>query len=172
MDGEIDEIQFVDLAFELTGEFFLDSFVAGMAAGGVDGEPNAEEAGYVWWEIDHAQEHLRSFAADITAGRYDGKRKVALQRADLYGGQIEYVWWQGLGFAAGDQIYQWSLGGTIKHCKDCLAYHGQRHRMSEWRGVGALPNSYSLACHGFECECELNPARGQPAGNLLPPGAN
>lgn len=172
MDGEIDEIAFVDLAFELTGEFYLDSFIAGMVAGGVDGEPNAEEAGYVWWEIDFVHDRLRAFADDLAAGLYDGKVSSALRRADLYGAHIEYVWWQGLGFAAGDQIYEWSIGSTREHCADCLAYHGQRHRMSEWRAVGALPQSYGLECHGFECKCELNPARGQPVGNLLPPGAN
>jgi hypothetical protein len=172
INGDLDRPDFVDQAFELTAEFFLDAFVAGMFAGGVEGEPNSEEAGYVWWEISLAQERLRSFADDIEDGRYAGKLDQAVRRATLYGAQAEYIWWQGLASAAGDQMWQWSLGSTKEHCTDCLAYHGQRHRLSEWQAAGALPQTFSLECKGYECKCELRQAKGGPVGQLQPPGAN
>lgn len=153
----------------------VDAFEDGMLEGaGVDGEieMTEEEAGFVLSHASLLQERLRLFGQDILEGRYDGRLRQALGRADLYSGSVEWIWWQGLGYGAADRMYQWWLGGTKEHCRDCLSYHGQRHRMSEWRAVGALPNSWDLECKGVHCECELRPARGAELGTLQPPGAN
>jgi hypothetical protein len=173
--GSITLEEFVDRSFELTGDFMVDAFEAGMLDGAGAEEEIAmtdEEAGFVFSQAALIQQRLLEFGQTIIDGQYDGKLRQALARADLYSGPIEWMWWQGLAYGAADQMHGWILGGTKEHCRDCLAYHGQRHRMSDWRAVGAIPNSWNLECKGIHCECELRPSRGAEVGQLQPPGAN
>lgn len=70
--------------------------------------------------------------------------------------------------SCGDQKYKWRIGQTEKHCVDCLAYNGRVYRASTWAVVGARPQSSNLACHGFHCDCHLDPTN-EPAWKGRPP---
>ncbi len=52
-------------------------------------------------------------------------------------------------------IYEWQLGATEQHCKDCQRLNGQVHRLSNWSKRGWLPQANKLACGGFNCDCRL-----------------
>ena len=54
-----------------------------------------------------------------------------------------------------DRWYQWKLGATERHCKDCAHLNGQIHRASEWRASGIAPQSPDLECGGWNCDCSL-----------------
>lgn len=54
-----------------------------------------------------------------------------------------------------DQWYQWRLGATERHCRDCAHLNGQIHRASEWRAAGIMPQSPDLECGGWNCDCSL-----------------
>ncbi len=56
-----------------------------------------------------------------------------------------------------DSWYQWQLGATEKHCRDCARLNGQIHRASEWRSAGIRPQSPDLECGGWNCDCRLVP---------------
>ena len=70
-----------------------------------------------------------------------------------------------LGQASGawNAPYVWTLGATKEHCEDCARYAGQVHRMRDWRKKKAIPGSDTLACHGYNCACQLVPAPGKRA---------
>ncbi len=57
----------------------------------------------------------------------------------------------------------WSLGGTEKHCKDCLKLDGQRHRASWYSSRGYYPRKPGSAteCGGFHCDCSLSTDNGE-----------
>lgn len=51
--------------------------------------------------------------------------------------------------------YEWILGRTEEHCRDCLRLNGQVHRLWAWHRREILPQSDKLACNGFNCDCRL-----------------
>lgn len=59
--------------------------------------------------------------------------------------------------ACSNQRLKWVLGHTVEHCEDCATYNGQVHRASVWRKYGAIPQSRSLECGGWRCQCRLVP---------------
>jgi len=173
--GEIDEREFGDAAYEATVEAYWDAFGQGRQAGGVDDDADVtnEEGGIVYQQMVWANASFSKIALLIlTADGDEARLQEALGRVGAVSAAIDELWYEGLASAASDRMYQWILGGTKEHCTDCLAYNGQRHRLSEWRAAGAIPNSYALECHGFHCECELRPTRGNPVGTLVSPGMN
>lgn len=61
-----------------------------------------------------------------------------------------------------DPLFVWRLGRTERHCRDCLAANGTVHTAAEWANLaaaGIAPQSSSLECGGWNCDCSLEPAR-------------
>ena len=173
--GELDQVEFSEAAYEASVDAYWDAFGEGRQAGGVDDEVEVghQEGGIVFQQLVWANTSVSKIVVLLMAADGDEDRlKEALGRVDFMASAIDELWYEGLASAAGDRMYQWILGGTKEHCTDCLAYNGQRHRLSEWQAAGAIPNSYALECHGFHCQCELRPTRGGPVGVLNPPGMN
>jgi hypothetical protein len=58
---------------------------------------------------------------------------------------------------AGNMMLTWQLGGTEKHCKDCLRLNGQRHRASWYISRGYTPRKGGSMtdCGGWNCDCQL-----------------
>ncbi len=58
--------------------------------------------------------------------------------------------------------YIWELGRTEKHCRDCLWAAGQVLTASQWdrlAAAGIAPQSSSLECQGYHCDCRLRRVR-------------
>lgn len=51
--------------------------------------------------------------------------------------------------------YEWVLGATEQHCKDCSRLNGQIHRLKSYFAKNLYPKSSALACRGFRCDCRL-----------------
>ena len=49
----------------------------------------------------------------------------------------------------------WLRGGTKKPCVTCLTLNGVVALASDWDSYNHKPQSFSLACHGFNCRCGL-----------------
>jgi hypothetical protein len=64
---------------------------------------------------------------------------------------------------AGNQLLEWRLGRTERHCKDCAKLDGQRHRASWFRSRGYYPKMPGSAteCGGWNCDCSLVTKDGQ-----------
>lgn len=86
-----------------------------------------------------------------------GKLQTCLDRAQLWLNVYNQVRSRALVIAAADRKFKWRLGATEQHCADCLAYNGRVYRASLWREVGALPQSRTLECGGWRCDCRLEP---------------
>lgn len=74
------------------------------------------------------------------------------------------LWWNksmmpfyNAGLIAADKngSYQFRLGSTEQHCNDCLRLNGQVHRIRDWVKSGWMPQSSSLECGGWRCDCRL-----------------
>lgn len=68
---------------------------------------------------------------------------------------LESIYQKGLVSADKNGMYQWVLGRTEEHCRDCLTLNGQIHRLRHYVKSGWLPKSSDLKCKGFMCDCKL-----------------
>jgi hypothetical protein len=96
-----------------------------------------------------------------------GKLEPLFARAELWVSGYNRVRVLGSTYASNDQKHVWVHGMTKEPCKDCTGYTDKVHRMSVWRKYGALPRAWELECHGFHCECHLDPTD-LPASSGVP----
>lgn len=79
-------------------------------------------------------------------------------RVTLWGTGLAAVYYLGFLRAADDeQLLTWLTGATDS-CSDCAGQDGQSRTRREWRqlaNAGIYPRSRSLACNGYNCQCDL-----------------
>ena len=86
-----------------------------------------------------------------------GKLESTLPRMNQWINRWQDFYSRGRTMANLDQKYIWVRGQTLHPCVDCLRLNGKVKRASQWLASGWQPQSYSLSCHGFECQCRLEP---------------
>ena len=69
--------------------------------------------------------------------------------------------------AGGDKKLKWVLGPT-EHCSSCSKLAGKVKRGSVWIASGIQPQSRSLACGGYNCQCSLQPTTDRASAGRLP----
>jgi hypothetical protein len=69
--------------------------------------------------------------------------------------------------AGADRKLKWVLGPT-EHCSSCLKLAGKVKRGSVWIASGIQPQSRSLECGGFNCQCSLQPTTDRASAGRLP----
>lgn len=57
--------------------------------------------------------------------------------------------------AGADRKMRWRVGPT-EHCQDCAGYDGRVYRASVWAKYNAIPQSRSLECGGWKCQCRFD----------------
>lgn len=88
-----------------------------------------------------------------------GKLTPLFTRIEIWIGRWEGVRSKALTMACADRKLKWVVGPT-EHCRSCLALNGKVKRASWWNENGMLPRVHDapyLACHGFRCQCTLEP---------------
>jgi len=139
---------------------------AGIKPDELSDEERFERERFYW---DH---YIRvpNFARDIEAGSKanGGKLETQLARVELWVNQYNGVVVKAQMMANADQKLEWVLGPTEEHCRDCATYAGRVYRASTWMRYGIQPQSPQLACHGFRCQCRLEPTDA-PANKGRPP---
>lgn len=139
-------------------EAYEQAFVLGKRAAGNLMSPTAEDAAAVKRVLRDEYKYLRRFAADM---RSDSGVMSYDRRMDYYAAAVRELFW--LGWVRADNSpsreITWVVGPT-EHCIDCLT-HSQESpmRMREFAerclSRGHLPQSGSLACLGYNCQCAL-----------------
>jgi hypothetical protein len=140
------------------------------ASGKDEDELSAEERALIDDNVRIGQEAAGNLADDIVAGRYTAteekpKPPSLLERAALWAAAIIGIQAIGQMYQTNDPFLVWRVGPT-EHCADCLRLNGQIHRGSEWLASGWSPQSPSLQCHGYHCQCRLEPADGPSRGGF------
>lgn len=105
----------------------------------------AEEVGY-----------LRDFALDIVAARANENLTGITARVEMWANRYLDVVNRSEIFCKPNDLFQWRLGATEKHCTDCAGYAGRIMTGREW-AKEKRPQGRDLACHGYNCDCELVP---------------
>jgi len=114
---------------------------------------------------DAEREDLRAQLAEKMRW-FVAKNDQFIKRMDLWVNKgLNRIFELGKLAAKANQMMEWHLGATEKHCRTCLSANGQRHRAKDWRRAGILPQGDNLECGGWLCDCQLlvtsEPARGR-----------
>ena len=154
---------------------FTQAWLEGAKAYGISEEElTAEERTRLETEIAHETSYIGKFIDAIEAGSKanGGKLTPLLQRTELWVKGYERIRQLAKVYAAKDEKQEWIYGDTV-HCEDCLRYNGRLYRASIWKKYNIQPKMYSLACHGFHCQCKLEPTdkKATPGRPPLPSGA-
>jgi hypothetical protein len=77
-------------------------------------------------------------------------------RLNMWANQYNHMKNWAMSADASNPRLKWIYGPT-EHCPDCLNLNGRVYRAKTWRKWGVAPQSPGLACHGFHCQCRLDP---------------
>jgi hypothetical protein len=111
---------------------------------------------------DSEFQHVQGFMDAIEQAAKDKQPiQPLLDRADLWSGEYQTTVTRAqVVTAPKDLNFVWHFGNTIEHCDTCAALNGIVAPAAEWAKLhdrGIYPQSDKLACHGFKCECGLDP---------------
>lgn len=128
-------------------------------------------------ELRQNQQSINNLTDDIFSGRYSARKEAEPERPAQTGQEGRQklfnrivLWSFALSgvYAIGQRKalpvngveieYRWELGYTDENCRDCLWANGQVLTASQWdnlAAVGIAPQSPSLECGGYHCDCRL-----------------
>ncbi len=130
----------------------------GMRLAGMEPEAMTdEERARLALEINRDTRYIGGFGDAIERGSKanGGKLEPLLRRADLWAAGYNRIKELAMTYAANDPKYEWVMGPTREHCKDCLRLEGRVYRASRWKAADIAPRSHRLSCRGYHCLCEL-----------------
>jgi len=170
-NDSIDFFNFVDTVIGNVYRGYEQAWREGASSCGIGPEDrSSQEAQVLTREISIALERVLPFG-DFVANhkKVDGfKLSVSLNRAELWSNRYLAIVNLARSTSCSDRKFEWQLGRTMEHCNDCATYAGRVHRGSVWASVGAIPQSRSLACHGYNCGCRLVPTDGRASPGRPP----
>lgn len=167
--GVIAVEDFVRTTQDAVSLWFREAFIAGLEECGVDpAEMTPEDESTILNQTVPSLFALQGFGGAFAAGEIVSERQ-AVARALTYVSSARNLYALGQASGCSNRMMRWDLGQTEEHCRDCLGYAGQVHRMSTWRRRGALPQARVLSCRGFHCDCRLVETRERARGRIRDP---
>ena len=160
--GTVDWLQFADSLAEALYRGYEQAWREGADRCGITpAERSDQERIVLQREITADLGRIRPFGDWIVAHSQakEVKLAVVLSRAEIWTHRYVSIMSLAQVTACADAKLVWHLGSTHEHCTDCLTYNGKVFRASIWRKYAAIPQSHSLECGGWRCECSLRPTR-------------
>jgi hypothetical protein len=151
----------------LVKDAVADAYIEGLAEGGIPADEMSDDDALMIVELSQAQlDHVTDFVRAIREAKDDkaAQRDILNSRVPMWAASIESAGAQGLASAKANAMGTWKLGKTEEHCETCQKLNGQRHRMKWFTSKGYIPRqpgSETLACHGFNCDCQVVDDSGQ-----------
>lgn len=170
-NGAIDKEQFTADARSLINRRLMQAWLEGAAKCGITQDDMTEDEFLIIGQIVKDEvDYLPDFTKAIVENskKNGGALEPLLIRADMWVNRYNDVVNRAQVTSCGDKKFMWQLGPTEEHCEDCAKYNGRVYRGSTWNKYGILPKSRDLACHGFNCRCELVPTN-KPVTKGKPP---
>lgn len=162
--GEVTRVRFGVAMRALLEKYGRKAMLDGLKAGGVDVEVLTDDDLDTFKAWQREQSLYVSSMGD--AIYKEGIQYTGDARANLWANKsLSSIFNKGLLSADANGVYTWVLGATEEHCADCSRLNGQSKRLKTWHKDGLLPKSSELACHGFECKCNLVRRRGRARGS-------
>jgi hypothetical protein len=155
--SEIDTFEFTDSFLSAMERGFEQAWTEGARTCGIEpSDRTDEEATRLNTYIFSQAPYVPGLATWISANTREDDHKLApvLTRIETWTNRYNEIMGIAQTMACADQLFMWVVGPT-DHCDDCATYSGRVYRGSVWASVGARPQSRSLACGGYKCQCKL-----------------
>lgn len=170
--GDEDTFQFIDRMIYATDEQFRRAWREGMREIGLDPANMRPEWGAVLeGRIAGEQNYVLSFAEAIRKARDTGAPIDPLYtRVELWVNKYNEVKELAKVTCGKEKRYRFNLGGAVDHCDTCAWLDGVVAFGDVWAGSGVMPQSRSLICGGYNCQCGLTETQ-DPITKKQPEGA-
>lgn len=169
-NGSIDRFGFADSVLSAMQRAFEQAWTEGARTQGIEPDERtteeqirldqmvAEQVTFIPGLADYVQTHLK----------IDGfKLSQAQARIPMWTNRYNDVVNTAKVMAGGDKKLKWVLGPT-EHCSSCMKLAGKVKRGSVWTASGIQPQSRSLECGGYNCQCSLQPTTDRASPGRLP----
>jgi hypothetical protein len=158
-NGEIDAFEFIDDFDSYIDNQFDRAYRQGARDVNVDPRTfNDDDLFRLELRKEQEREHILRLAEDIERARLNGEPIDQFKpRMDMWANRYNEVVNDARTHFGGRQLLEWVLGPT-EHCTSCLAQGGKVRTAEEWetlRMQGIYPQSRSLECGGYHCQCTL-----------------
>lgn len=166
-NGSIDRTSFSNKMRALIRNYGRDAYRDGLTDGGIE-EPGFDDDDVETINRMVAEQSIYITSLGMVLFRGDGitSSQEDNKPAMWYRKSIDPFYKAGLGAADRNGLYEWVLGDTEEHCIDCLRLNGQKHRLKDWMRRNLIPQSDTLACGGWHCDCKLVKTTGKVAGGF------
>jgi hypothetical protein len=146
-----------------------EAFNSAMDTGWIDGGQelplNDDAAAWLQGEIESENGNISSLFEQAKQLRnepdYDFFTWITA-RADGYTSTVKAIYNAAVMWAKGNQLLEWHLGNTEKHCETCASLDGTRHRASWYIGNNYIPRKpgADMECGGYRCDCRITDKAG------------
>lgn len=132
------------------------------SVGFTPGDMNSDDVAVLGDIISSETDYIDGMATSIADARDSGMDAEAFgtqfgARCDIWANRFNDVVNQARIYFGGVQKLEWIEGETSDKCDDCVRLNGTVARAQDWADSGWKPQSPDLACHGFNCLCQLTP---------------
>lgn len=160
--GSYDMGEFAVAMYNTIESGFIDAFNDGAKSCGLSGSADYtdEERSLLNALINAERGRVLNFGNYIQqhSKANGGLLRTCLNRAALWTNAYSRVQSEAQTLVCSDQKFEWELGKTEKHCKDCTQVTGRVYRGSIWRKHKWRPQGNNLQCGGWRCDCKLKPS--------------
>jgi hypothetical protein len=157
--GKMSEREFTDSLVDVIDAQFDRAWNEGMRDNGLDPAKDMTDEWAKILDERKVQElpYIEGFASDIAAaGKAGDPLDPLFTRADIWSGRYNEVVDLARVTTRPDDRFKWVYGDT-EHCTDCERLNGIVATGKDWGESGWAPQSQDLECHGFNCQCRLEP---------------
>jgi len=155
--GDIDGRGFEDVMIALIEGQMRRAWNEGMRNVGLDpakdftAEMDAQLQEIILFEFEFVNRYIDDVLSVVASG---GDVSQFRARVDMWANRYIDVVNRSEIFCKPNDLFQWRLGATEKHCVDCAGYAGRIMTGREW-AQEKQPQSRALACSGYNCDCTL-----------------
>lgn len=168
--GELNRRQFGILMRNYVAGWSRNAYQAGLANVGIaDAAMSAEDEARVFaWTAKQSQ-FVTNLGEELFKRGGISDAQADHRPSMWFNMSIMPMYYDGQQSGNQNAYFQWMIGKTEQHCKDCLTLNGQIHRMREWAASKWKPRSPVLECKGYECDCSLVRVDRKRGRGKLPP---
>lgn len=150
----------------LNQNFIRSAYIEGMAAGGVEDDPDNEDNVAIRSLVSDANSYVSGFV-DTLYGAGISDAQAALKAGQWWRGSIMPAYNAGLLSANGNLMMEFGGEDGDEICSTCQKLKGQRHRFKHWkaRNLDVPHIGQATECGGWKCLHKLIPVTGRAKGS-------
>lgn len=147
-------------------EAFNSAFDTGWVDGGQELPPDEDALSWLSDRVEMESAYIAMLFQEAKELRKDAEFDFfawVTKKADGYTRTVGEIYNAAVLLAKKNQLLEWHLGQTEKHCDTCASLNGTRHRASWYVARDYIPRKpgAGMDCKGYNCDCFLTDKSGE-----------